>query len=241
MADQPNPDYSLLSWNVRGPNNVAKQEEIKQVVQLHKPMVVCLQETKLNHFDPPLINRILGQDYNNNISFLPADGTKGGILLACKDIGYQFTDILIKEFTILVKVIERRTLSQWTLTGVYGPQDNLDKRLFLRELRGLKDSAQPAWLILGDFNLICSDQDKSNDYVDRRMISRFRRALNHIVVKEIPLVGKRFTWSNDRSSPTMTRIDRAFCTVLWEENHIDPILHPLSSSVSDHCPLLLNV
>jgi hypothetical protein len=41
MAKQPNLDYSLLSWNVRGLINVAKQEEVKHVVQLHKPMVVC--------------------------------------------------------------------------------------------------------------------------------------------------------------------------------------------------------
>lgn len=240
MAAQLNFDYSLLSWNVRGLNNQAKQEDVKQVVQLHKPLFICLHETKPDHIDPPLISRILGQVSSANFSYLPADRTRGGILLACRDLTYQFLDVLIKQYTISVNVVDNRNGSQWTLTGVYGPHENLDKRIFLRELRSLKSLALPTWLIIGDFNLICSDQDKTNNHIDRRMISRFRRALNHMVVKEIPLVGKKFTWSNDRSSPTLTRIDRAFCTVQWEEYHLDPVLHPLSSSASDHCPLLLH-
>jgi hypothetical protein len=42
MAEQPSFDYSLLSWNVSELNNPTKQEEIKQVVQLHNPMVIYL-------------------------------------------------------------------------------------------------------------------------------------------------------------------------------------------------------
>jgi exonuclease III len=45
--DEPTANYSLLSWNVRGLNNPTKQEEVKQVVQLQRPMLVCIQETKL--------------------------------------------------------------------------------------------------------------------------------------------------------------------------------------------------
>lgn len=52
-------------------------------------------------------------------------------------------------------------------------------------------------------------------------------------------MGRRFTWSNNQDSPTMTRIDRAFCTPAWEDIYVNPILQPLSSSSSDHCPLLL--
>jgi exonuclease III len=89
-----NYDYSLLSWNVHGLNNTAKQEDVKQVVQIHKPMVVCLQETKLSNINAQLVTIIMGSAYNTNFMFFPADGTRGGILLACKDIPYQFFDVL---------------------------------------------------------------------------------------------------------------------------------------------------
>jgi hypothetical protein len=58
-------------------------------------------------------------------------------------------------------------------------------------------------------------------------------------VKEIQLIGRKYTWSNGQADPTQTRIDRGFSTHQWEEAFANPILKPLSSSISDHCPLLL--
>jgi hypothetical protein len=44
---------------------------------------------------------------------------------------------------------------------------------------------------MGDFNLILKAQDKNNGRVNRALMSRFRRALDHLEVKEIDLVGKK--------------------------------------------------
>ena len=55
-------------------------------------------------------------------------------------------------------------------------------------------------------------------------------------LKELSLHGRRFTWSND---VTQTRIDRAFCTVDWDMMMPGCNLQALSSSVSDHSPLLM--
>jgi hypothetical protein len=69
--------------------------------------------------------------------------------------------------------------------------------MFIRELRQLKQGAMPEWLILADFNLIYKIQDKNNGRINKQMMSRFRRALDYLEVKEINLVGKKFTWSNN--------------------------------------------
>jgi hypothetical protein len=69
--------------------------------------------------------------------------------------------------------------------------------MFIRELRQLKQGAMPEWLILADFNLIYKIQDKNNCRINKQMMSRFRRALDYLEVKEINLVGKKFTWSNN--------------------------------------------
>jgi hypothetical protein len=71
------------------------------------------------------------------------------------------------------------------------------------------------------------------------MMLHFRRALNHLEVKEIQLVGRKYNWSNARQLPTMSRIDRAFCIIAWKSHFINPIIQPLSSAVSNQCPLLL--
>jgi exonuclease III len=183
----------------------------------------------------------LGPDYTQNFWYLPAEGTRGGVLLACKDVAYQFSNVNVRNFSVLVSITDSTTHSSWSLTGVYDPQNDMDKRLFLQELRSLKNVVHPAWIILGDFNLICLDNDKNNGRLNMRSVARFWRALNHLEVKEIPLLGKRFTWSNEQNVPTMSRIDWAFCMLPWKEIHLEPVLQPLSSSVSDHCPLLLHL
>lgn len=98
---------------------------------------------------------------------------------------------------------------------------------------------QLPWLLLGDFNLIYKDEDKSNDRLNRGLMNRFRRALNHLQVKELVLMGRKFTWSNGQDNPTMTRIDRAFITTEFEQIYKEPIVYAQSSSISDHSPLLI--
>lgn len=58
-------------------------------------------------------------------------------------------------------------------------------------------------------------------------------------MKEIHLNGRRYTWSNGQVNPTLTRIDRFFCTTEWELLFPSCYLHSLPSLMSDHTPLLL--
>jgi endonuclease/exonuclease/phosphatase family metal-dependent hydrolase len=39
--------FKMLSWNVRGLNSCAKQEDVKQIITIIKPDILCLQETKM--------------------------------------------------------------------------------------------------------------------------------------------------------------------------------------------------
>jgi len=80
---------------------------------------------------------------------------------------------------------------------------------------------------------------KNNKMVDRAMMGRFRRFLDDLEIKEIPLLGRKFTWSNERASPTLVRLDRAFCCLGWEEFFPDSALQSTASVVSDHCLLFL--
>jgi hypothetical protein len=112
--------------------------------------------------------------------------------------------------TITISIIDPRHNLSWNLTGVYGPQGDLEKKMFTRELRQLKQFVGDLWLLIGDFNLIYKEQDKNNSRINRRLMLRFRRALNHLEVKDIQLMGGKYTWSNQQQEPTMTRIDRVF-------------------------------
>jgi hypothetical protein len=120
------------------------------------------------------------------------------------------------------------------LTSVYGPTDHALKEAFLNELEGLASSCLGAWLICGDFNLIYQAQDKSNDRLNRRLMQRFRRTIDTLQLAELHLNGRLYTWSNERNSPTLERIDRVFATVQWLEDHPFHRLHCRSTDCSDH-------
>jgi hypothetical protein len=60
-------------------------------------------------------------------------------------------------------------------------------------------------------------------------------------MKDLYLHGRMYTWSNERESPTLTRIDRALVSVDWDLLHPDAFLQALSSSVSDHASIHLGL
>jgi hypothetical protein len=89
--------------------------------------------------------------------------------------------------------------------------------------------------------MIYRAQDKNNGRLDRRSMRRFRAFLDAAELKELHLVGRRFTWSSERDNPTLERLDRVFVSTDWLIAHPDHVLRALSTDCSDHCPLLLVV
>jgi hypothetical protein len=98
------------------------------------------------------------------------------------------------------------------ITVIYSPQGDTTKLQFLQELKNIPLPEHNRWLILGGTNLIYQAEDKNNSNLNRRLMGVFRATINHLRLKEIKLNGRRFTWSNQRDNPTLTRIDRLLCT-----------------------------
>lgn len=113
--------FKILSWNVRGLNSGAKQEDVKQVIKDYKPDIICLQETKMAYIDTTIIRNSLGEDYVDNFFYLPADGVRGGILLAAKAQVMTLSNPRLTENTISAIVTDHNRHVHWKLTGVYGP------------------------------------------------------------------------------------------------------------------------
>uniref|UniRef100_A0A453MTV3 Endonuclease/exonuclease/phosphatase domain-containing protein n=1 Tax=Aegilops tauschii subsp. strangulata TaxID=200361 RepID=A0A453MTV3_AEGTS len=125
------------------------------------------------------------------------------------------------------------------LTSVYGLSDSASKDSFFAELVSHKPTAGVAWLAFGDFNQIYRARDINKRNVNRSRINRFHATLQSCELKEIHLQNRRFTWSNDRDNPTLCKLDSFFCNADWDMTFNTHVLHALSSSLSDHCPLLL--
>jgi exonuclease III len=228
---------SILVWNVCGLNARARRDIVRELVASEHPSIVCLQETKLHVISPFDLMQIVGPGFE--YFYLPAEGTRGGILLAWRASVWSVSSTSLQVYSISALFKPAAGGSPWWMTAVYGPCSDGGKVGFLAELHNLRAIRSGPWLLCGDFNMVYRAKDKNNGRVNRRLMGQFRSFLNAAALKELHLNGRLFTWSNERTHPTLERIDRAFISNEWEDLFPANELHSLSSLCSDHVLLLL--
>lgn len=128
---------NVLCWNVHGLNSAARRASTRNAVSSSGATIVCLQETKIEHWNSRLVSDTLRPNFANNHTTLPADGVRGGILLATNE-HFSLQNFHAMNYTVSTDVTMRATNTTWTITGVYGPQDNSEKTIFLEEIKQLK-------------------------------------------------------------------------------------------------------
>lgn len=230
---------NIICWNVRGLNDGAKRGSVRNQIDSSGATVVCLQETKIANWTHTLINETVGADLALNAVFLPSTGASGGILLAASQRFFSLGNPHLTPNSVTATITMLADNTQWSITGVYGPQSDNDKMLFMQEITDLMQNTLPTWLLLGDFNLIYCAQDKNNGRVNLTLLNGFKATIDNLLLAPIELRGKKYTWCNDQQNPTMTKIDHFFGTAEWLELFPRAELQALASMGSDHCPLFL--
>ena len=71
-------DIKLLNWNVRGLHYPVKRRSVAKLIAELSCNIVCLQETKLEHFDKMIVSEVVGSRFSDSFLFKPARGSKGG-------------------------------------------------------------------------------------------------------------------------------------------------------------------
>jgi exonuclease III len=164
---------NLLIWNIRGLNARSHQDTMKQLVVAEKPSLVCLQETKLHVISDFDIMQIL--DVRFDYAYLPADQTRGGILVAWLPGVWSISNVSCRNCSISAKVRQLSSGVVWSLSVVYGPARGEEKTAFLQELHELSLAYVGPWLITGDFNLIYRVEDKSNDLLNMHRMLQYEQ------------------------------------------------------------------
>jgi exonuclease III len=216
----PNPE--LLNWNVRGLNDPVKRSSVREFVSELHVNLVCFQETKLDVIDDFTVMQCLGPSFDG-YAYLPALGTRGGILLAWDRTQIEISNISLDSYAITGEV-RTRDDNRWWITMVYGPQTVEEKNAFLTELSERSTLCPGPWMVIGDFNMILYASEKNNDNLDRTMMARFRSFVQELELKDLYMHGRRFTWSSEREVPSLTRIDRALVSIDWDLQNPDAIL-----------------
>lgn len=88
--------------------------------------------------------------------------------------------------------------------------------------------------MMGDFNeILCPEERYTQKHVSPSM-KEFRIPIDELMVVELPLVRRKYMCGRKNSR---SRIDRVFCDPEWLNIFPDIKLCGLNKSISDHCPL----
>jgi hypothetical protein len=94
-------------------------------------------------------------------------------------------------------------------------------------------------MIVGDFNLLSAPSDKNNSNFNAALASSFNDAIRTLALFELPLLDRRYTWTNKRDTPVLARLDRALFNHAWNLRLPQSALSSLPRPTSDHFPLLV--
>jgi hypothetical protein len=89
------------------------------------------------------------------------------------------------------------------LTNVYGPYTPEGKLIFYSGSSKNQMPEDVDWLIVGDFNLIRSPENRNKPGGDVTDMLLFNEVISAQSWVEIPLHGRKYTWSNKQTSPLL--------------------------------------
>ncbi|XP_071681181.1 uncharacterized protein [Lolium perenne] len=135
------------------------------------------------------------------LSAQSANGHSGGLLLGFRDETFEVGEWRKGVFFISAKILQRNINMIWCFMLVYGPADHGRTDEFLGELERVVAECQVPLVIAGDFNLIRSAGDKSNDNINWPRVRRFNESIASMALREINRAGARFTWTNRQLNP----------------------------------------
>ncbi|KAE8810158.1 THO complex subunit 4-A [Hordeum vulgare] len=159
-----NPVQSLSfpCWNVQGLDDDDKCGLVRDDVVTAAPSVACLQESKLASLDggkpcsflPVSLSEFVTKD---------ADGSREGIVTARDLRLLSLVSVIRSRFSLSTSLMSTVSDIAFTITNVYAPVDHSLTSEFVDDMLALAPSMTGAWLVIGDFNLICLPREKNND------------------------------------------------------------------------------
>ena len=113
----------MVSWNVRGLNDLPKRLVVRNLLREWNCNIVCLQETKLASMDRQLVCSVWSCPYVDWVA-LDVDQTVGGVLMTWDRRALEKLEVMGGHFSVSVRWQGVRDGFTWACSGVYGSNDN---------------------------------------------------------------------------------------------------------------------
>lgn len=139
----------IISWNVRGLNDIDKRRVIKSLIHDWRADIYCFQETKMEGDYGEVVKHLFSNRWADYVG-LEANGRSGGILIMWDKRVWAGELIHFGVSSISCKLCSTVDDCSWVLTGVYAPNCRKErkKELWL-ELAGTTGACDGAWVVWG--------------------------------------------------------------------------------------------
>jgi hypothetical protein len=127
----------------------------------------------------------------------------------------------------------------WILTNIYAPCTPEGKLAFLNWFKHIDMPDEVKWLVVGDFNLIRSPENRNKEEGNLVEMLAFNNAISNLRLVELPLRGCKYTWTNKQSNPLLERLDWFFTSNSWTTLMPNTFSTGLVRDNSDHTPCMI--
>jgi hypothetical protein len=176
----------------------------------------------------------------NKFAHYPSDGASGGLLIGWNGSVFTGDVIYSSKFAITVLFTAQHNAEKWKITTVYGPCHGRDRQEFVDWLNSIQIQNDENWLFVGDFNFYRL-QNRNKDGGNIQDIMVFNSIISNLGLQEIPLKGRKFTWSNMQQEPLLEQLDWCFTSVNWTSDYPKTLMYPLARITSDHAPCVIQI
>jgi hypothetical protein len=138
----------IISWNVRGMNELEKRTKIRGSLREWKADIVCLQETKMEVISRDVVYSVWSFVYVDLV-YLGSRGASGGILLMWDRRVVEKIEEYVGRYVVACAFRSVSVNFDWGFPGVYRPNDDGDRRGLWDELAGLRNILEMPWCMGG--------------------------------------------------------------------------------------------
>jgi hypothetical protein len=171
--------------------------------------VICFQETKKSNFDLSFIKSCCLEKFDD-YAFIPSNGASGELLILCDSSVFSGMVMHCDSFAISLHFTSTQSPQAWTLVNVYSPYHGDKRNDFVHWLYGLNIPDNEDWLLVGDFNFIRSPNNRNKPGGNINDMFIFNDIIREQNLTELPIKGRRYTWSNMQDDPLLEQLDWFF-------------------------------
>eukprot|EP00253_Pinus_taeda_P034106 PITA_34106 len=232
----------ILSWNNRGLGHPSKITALRDLLYSERPEILLVQETKQNQQE--MQNIIDAQrQYLGTVS--SSRGASGGIVTIWNSQQWNCDSATINQNWIRTKLVSKKENRDLIIYNVYIPNQYREKELCWKELKENIDSENTSNIIMaGDFNLILhANEKRGGNFMHDPFRSQLEEIMQENEMVDIIPKSRKYTWSNRRlgAGNIMERLDRFLVNISLLSSFAVCYSNILSSSTSDHYPILLTM